>query len=59
VKLHQKDLGIALETAKKLGVTLPVAALVDQIETGIIARGYGEEDVSAMARSIREQSGID
>jgi 3-hydroxyisobutyrate dehydrogenase len=59
VKLHQKDLGIALETAKKLGVTLPVAALVDQIETGIIARGFGDEDVSAMARSIREQSGID
>jgi 3-hydroxyisobutyrate dehydrogenase len=59
VKLHQKDLGIALETAKKLGVTLPVAALVDQIETGLVARGYGNEDVSAMARSIREQSGID
>jgi 3-hydroxyisobutyrate dehydrogenase len=59
VKLHQKDLGIALEAAKGLGVTLPVAALVDQIETGIVARGYGDEDVSAMARSIREQSGID
>ncbi|HMK36077.1 MAG TPA: NAD(P)-dependent oxidoreductase [Desulfomonilaceae bacterium] len=59
VRLHQKDLRIALETARKLGVTLPVAALVDQIENGIIARGYGDEDVSAMARSIREQSGID
>lgn len=59
VRLHQKDLRIALETARRLGVTLPVAALVDQIETGIVARGYGEEDVSAVARSIREQSGID
>jgi 3-hydroxyisobutyrate dehydrogenase len=59
VKLHQKDLGIALETAKRLGVTLPVAAMMDQIETGIVARGYGDEDVSAVARSIREQSGID
>jgi 3-hydroxyisobutyrate dehydrogenase len=59
VRLHHKDLGIALETAKKLGVTMPVAALVDQIETGIVARGYGDEDVSAVARSIREQSGID
>ncbi|MCL5123275.1 MAG: NAD(P)-dependent oxidoreductase, partial [Deltaproteobacteria bacterium] len=28
VRLHQKDLGIAIETARKLGVTLPVAALV-------------------------------
>jgi 3-hydroxyisobutyrate dehydrogenase len=59
VKLHQKDLRIALETARKLGVTLPVAALVDQVENGIIANGYGDEDVSAMARSIRQQSGID
>lgn len=59
VRLHHKDLGIALETAKKLGVTMPVAALMDQIETGIVARGYGDEDVSAVARSIREQSGID
>ncbi|MGO8878199.1 MAG: NAD(P)-dependent oxidoreductase [Desulfomonilaceae bacterium] len=58
VRLHQKDLGIALETARKFGVTLPVAALVDQIETAVIANGYGDEDVSAVARSIREQSGI-
>ena len=58
VRLHQKDLGIALETARKFGVTLPVAALVDQIETAVIANGYGDEDVSAVARSIREQSCI-
>jgi 3-hydroxyisobutyrate dehydrogenase len=59
VKLHQKDLRIALETARKLGVTLPVAALVDQTENGIIANGYGDEDISAVARSLRTQSGID
>ncbi|MGC8660070.1 MAG: NAD(P)-dependent oxidoreductase [Desulfomonilaceae bacterium] len=58
VKLHQKDLKIAIETARKLGVTLPVAALVDQIETGLIANGYGDEDMSSMARTIRELSGI-
>ncbi|MGA7579163.1 MAG: NAD(P)-dependent oxidoreductase [Desulfobaccales bacterium] len=59
VKLHQKDLGIALEAAKKLGVTLPVAALMGQIENGLVAKGYGDEDLSAVARSIRELSGID
>ncbi len=58
VRLHHKDLKIALEAARELGVVLPVAAYVDQIETGLIARGYGDEDVSAIARSIREQSGI-
>jgi 3-hydroxyisobutyrate dehydrogenase len=59
VKLHHKDLGIALETARELDVTLPATALVAQIENGLIARGYGDDDVSAIGRSIREQSGID
>ena len=59
VTLHRKDLNIALEVARELGVTLPVAAFVDQVETGLITRGFGDEDVSAIARSVREQSGID
>ena len=58
VRLHHKDLKIALEAARELGVTLPMAAYVEQIETGLIARGYGDEDVSAIARSVREQSGL-
>jgi len=59
VELHRKDLNIALAVARELGVTLPVAAFVEQVETGLIARGHGEEDISAIARSVREQSGID
>lgn len=58
VRLHHKDLKIALEAARELGVTLPMAAYVDQIEAGLITRGFGDEDVSAMARSVREQSGL-
>lgn len=59
VRLHRKDLRIALEAARELGISLPVAALVEQIENGLVARGHGDEDVSALARTIREQSGID
>lgn len=59
VRLHQKDLNIALNAARELGVTLPVTAYVEQIETGLIGRGFGDEDVSAIARSLREQSGLD
>ncbi|NER85238.1 MAG: NAD(P)-dependent oxidoreductase, partial [Leptolyngbya sp. SIO1D8] len=59
VRLHQKDLNIALEAARELGVTMPMAAYVEQMETGLIAQGYGDEDISAIARSIRQQSGID
>lgn len=59
VRLHRKDLNIALEAARELGVTIPIAAYVEQIETGLISQGYGDEDISAIARSIRQQSGLD
>lgn len=59
VRLHRKDLAIALEAARELGVTMPMAAYVEQIENGLIAQGYGDEDVSAIARSVRQQSAID
>lgn len=58
VRLHRKDLGIALSAAREMEITLPCTALVEQIENGLIARGYGDEDVSALARTIRENSGI-
>lgn len=59
VRLHHKDLNIALEAARELGVTLPSTALVEQLESGLIGRGYGDEDVSAIARIIRELSGLE
>lgn len=57
--LHLKDLGIALAMARELGVVLPLAALAAQLENGLVARGYGDEDMSNLARSIRELSGLD
>ena len=59
VQLHRKDLTIALEVARELGVTLPVAAYVEQAETGLIACGHGDEDISVIARAVRKASGID
>jgi len=59
LSLHLKDLNIALETARELGVTLPATALVAQMENGLVGRGFGDDDVSAIARAIREQSGLD
>lgn len=58
VRLHQKDLAIALQTARELQLPLPVAAYVEQIENGLMAKGFGDEDVSAIARSVREMGGI-
>ena len=59
VRLHRKDLGIALEAAKEMGVFLPCAALVEQIENGLMSLGFGDEDMSAMARLIRKHSGLE
>jgi 3-hydroxyisobutyrate dehydrogenase len=57
--LHRKDLGIALGLADQLGVTLPVTALAATIESGLVAQGHGDEDLSAVARAIRQLSGLE
>jgi 3-hydroxyisobutyrate dehydrogenase len=59
VKLHRKDLNIALNVARELGVTLPFSAYIEQVETGLITRGHGDEDISVIARAVREASGIE
>ena len=59
VSLHRKDLGIALQLAGETGAALPIAALCEQLEAGLIGRGHGDDDVSAVARTIRELSGLE
>jgi 3-hydroxyisobutyrate dehydrogenase len=59
VALHRKDLGIALDLAREVGVALPVAAWCEQVETALVATGHGDEDVSAVARTIRGLAGLD
>ena len=59
VALHRKDLGIALELARETGAALPIAALCAQIESGLVGRGHADDDMSAVARTIRELSGLE
>jgi 3-hydroxyisobutyrate dehydrogenase len=59
VALHRKDLGIALDLAAQLGAVLPVSALAAQLENGLMTNGHGDDDMSALARSIRGMSGLD
>jgi len=55
LSLHLKDLGIALETAKRNGVDLPVAEMVRKIEEKL-AGEHGDEDVSAIAVELRRRA---
>lgn len=58
IALHLKDLGIALGLAREVGASLPVAAIASQIESGLVAKGHGDDDNAALARAIREWSGL-
>jgi 3-hydroxyisobutyrate dehydrogenase len=59
VALHRKDLGIALAMARELGASLPVSALCEALEAGLIGQGHADDDMSAVARSIRALSGLE
>ena len=56
LRLHRKDLAIALEAAAAAGLELPVARQVAAMEDDLIAAGHGDEDVSALARWFGAQS---
>ena len=48
----RKDLGLSLEEGRGLGVSLPVAALVDQFYAEIQAMGGGRLDTSAIIKRL-------
>jgi 3-hydroxyisobutyrate dehydrogenase len=58
VALHLKDLGIGLGLADELGADLPITRLCAEIERELIAGGHADDDISAVARSIRARSGL-
>ncbi len=58
ISLHRKDLEIALTLARQTGAQLPVASLAAAFEDELIAQGHGDDDNSALARSIRQRSGL-
>jgi 2-hydroxy-3-oxopropionate reductase len=57
LRLHHKDLGIALETAKAYGVPLPSTALVDQVVASLRAKGREDLDHSAILTYVEDLAG--
>jgi len=48
----RKDMGLALEEGRSLGVSLPVAGLIDQFYAEVQALGGGRQDTSALVRRL-------
>ena len=59
IKLHQKDLRNALQTAEANSVALPFTALAQQMMNSLIADGKGELDHSAIATVIENLSHVE
>lgn len=50
----RKDLGIALDQANSMGVSLPVTALVDQFYADVQQMGGGRWDTSSLIKRLRQ-----
>jgi 2-hydroxy-3-oxopropionate reductase len=57
IDLHHKDMGILTDTARVLGVTLPVGTAAAQLIASARACGDGDLDHSALLRGVERLSG--
>ncbi|MEJ8825761.1 2-hydroxy-3-oxopropionate reductase [Variovorax humicola] len=52
IALHQKDLNLAMQSARALGVALPQTAGAAQLMNACAALGHGQSDHSALVRAL-------
>ena len=57
IGLHQKDLGLALQGARELGVSLPQTASAAQLMQACAAHGMADLDHSALVRALELMAG--
>ena len=58
VKLHRKDMNLALQSGRELSVPMPGSALVASQMDALIATGEAESDHSALALLLERLSGL-
>jgi 2-hydroxy-3-oxopropionate reductase len=57
IRLHRKDMGLAVDTARALDLALPNSAMVEQLMNAAIARGDGDRDHSGLILTLEALSG--
>jgi 2-hydroxy-3-oxopropionate reductase len=58
IRLHQKDLNLALSSARELGLALPSTAIAQQMFSAVVAHGGAELDHSALVQATEELAGL-
>ncbi len=58
-KWMYKDIGMALDNGKRVGVPLPVTAVTSQIFQAAVSRGLGEDDFCSTIKVLEEISGVE
>jgi 2-hydroxy-3-oxopropionate reductase len=56
IRLHQKDLNLALSSAKDLNLSLPNTAIAQQMMSSCMSRGEGDLDHSALVLAIENMA---
>jgi len=56
IALHQKDLNLALQGARALGVSLPQTANAAQLMQSCVALGHGQADHSALVKALENMA---
>ncbi len=56
-KWMHKDIGLALDSGKQLGVSLPATGLTQQVFQAAISMGYGEEDFCSIVKVLEQWAG--
>lgn len=59
IRLHRKDLNLAIDAAKALELSLPNTAATQQLMNSAVARGDGDKDHSALIRTLEALAGTD
>lgn len=59
VKLHLKDLGLALTAGKVLNAPLPMTAYVNEMFKALVAQGKGDKDHSSLIQVVEQMAGVE
>jgi 2-hydroxy-3-oxopropionate reductase len=58
IRLHRKDLKLAIEAGQALDLALPNSALTHQLMSAAIGQGDGDLDHSGLIRTLKALSGV-